>query len=336
MGAMTLCDQQHNLQSSAVHRGRHGHVAEEVEGVIRVHRDGRVERFPAVPEVPCTWALEPDVAAEDAVVDRSTRVWARFYVPKRPGRRPLLVYFHGGGFCVGSAAWACYHRFLARVASQAACVVMSVSYRLAPEHRLPAAYDDGVAAVKWAKQQASAGSGESGRWPGRCDFSRVFLGGDSAGGAVAHHVAARLGDNGLAGLLLIQPFFGGEERTASESAPGQPPGSILSLAASDTYWRLALPAGARRDHPWCNPLQAAGGASVGDPRLPPVLLFAAEMDILRDRNLDVGRAMRRTGRKVECVVNRGVGHAFQVLGSSAIAQEQTQDMMAHIKAFVNR
>ncbi|MQL76221.1 hypothetical protein Taro_008607 [Colocasia esculenta] len=333
--AVTFCDPHQNLQSSTAYRSSHGHVTEEIEGLIRVHKDGRVERFPVVPEVPCTWTPEPDVVCGDAVLDRSTRVWARFHVPKRPARRPLLIYFHGGGFSVGSAAWACYHRFLARVASQAGCVVMSVSYRLAPEHRLPAAFDDGVAAVKWAKQQASSGADEcSGWWRGRCDFSQVFLGGDSAGAAVAHHVAARLGGHGLRGVVLIQPFFGGEERTASERALGQQHGSVLSMAASDTYWRLALPVGAKRDHPWCNPLQAGGG--VEDPRLPAALVFAAEMDILRDRNVEVCRAMRRAGRRVECVVHSGVGHAFQVLNTSPIAQEQTQDMIAHIKAFMNR
>ena len=63
----------------------------------------------------------------------------------------------------------------------------------------------------------------------------------------------------LKGLILIQPFFGGEVRTDSEKGMAQSPGSALNLAASDSYWRLALPCGAKRDHPWCNPFGEVGG-----------------------------------------------------------------------------
>ncbi|TKV96992.1 hypothetical protein SEVIR_9G466600v4 [Setaria viridis] len=335
----------------------HGAVVEEIHGLIRVYKDGHVERLPAIPDVPCTWgATAPGapggVVARDAVVDRATGVWARLYAPMAAAttgaRLPVVVYFHGGGFCVGSAAWSCYHEFLAQLAARAGCAVMSVDYRLAPEHRLPAAFDDGLAAVRWLRHQAAvaatraAAPDELSWWRARCGFDRVFLMGDSAGANVAFHVAARLGQGHLGalhpvtvrGAVIVQPFFGGEARTASEKTMAQPPGSALTLPTSDCYWRLALPAGAGRDHPWCNPLSRAAPRLETLP-LPPVLVCVSEQDILRDRNLELCRAMRKAGKSVEQATYGGVGHAFQVLHNCHLSQPRTQEMLAHIKAFVS-
>ncbi|XP_047086101.1 probable carboxylesterase 17 [Lolium rigidum] len=331
----------------------HGAVVEEIHGLIRVHKDGHVERLPAIPDVPCTWgstAAGSGVLARDVVVDRATGVWARLYAPANaPSKVPVVVYFHGGGFCVGSAAWSCYHEFLAQLPAKAGCAVMSVDYRLAPEHRLPAAFDDGMAAVRWLRQQAGHGHGRSSAsdevawWRGRCRFDRVFLMGDSAGASIAFHVAARLGQGQLGGLtplcvkgaILIQPFFGGEARTASEKTTPQPPRSALSLATSDSYWRMALSAGSAggRDHPWCNPL-SRGAPRLETLPLPPVLVCVAEADILRDRNLELCRALRKSGKSVEQATYGGVGHAFQVLHNYHLSQPRTQEMLAHIRAFV--
>jgi acetyl esterase/lipase len=256
-----------------------------------------------------------------------------------------VVYFHGGGFCVGSAAWSCYHEFLAQLPARAGCAVMSVDYRLAPENRLPAAFDDGVAAVRWLRQQAScrsaaATSDELSWWRARCRFDRVFFMGDSAGASIAFHVAARLGQLGslaplsVRGAILIQPFFGGEAHTASEKTMPQPPRSALTLSTSDSYWRMALPAGATRDHPWCNPL-SRGAPRLETLPLPPVLVCISEADILRDRNLELCKAMRQAGKSVEQAMYGGVGHAFQVLHNYHLSQPRTQQMLAHIKAFVS-
>ncbi|XP_040378014.1 probable carboxylesterase 17 [Oryza brachyantha] len=329
--------------------GGHGHgaVVEEIHGLIRVYGDGYVERLPAIPDVPCTWgttALPGVVVARDVVVDRATGVWARLYAPAAAGRVPVVVYFHGGGFCVGSAAWSCYHEFLAKMAARAGCAVMSVDYRLAPENRLPAAFDDGVTAVRWLRQQAAICNGaisdELSWWRGRCRFDRVFLAGDSAGATIAFHVASRLSHLGaltpldVKGAILIQPFFGGEARTASEKTTTQPPGSALTLSTSDTYWRMSLPAGATRDHPWCNPVTGRGAPRLDALPLPSFLVCISEQDILRDRNLELCRALRKAGKSVEQATYGGVGHAFQVLNNYHLSQPRTQEMLAHIKAFV--
>jgi len=336
--------------------GGHGPVVEEIHGLLRVYKDGHVERPPAIPDVPCTWgATAPGapggVAARDVVVDRATGVWARLYAPVAAGAGgglPVVVYFHGGGFCIGSAAWSCYHEFLVQLAARAGCAVMSVDYRLAPEHRLPAAFDDGLAAVRWLRHQASLATGrgaapdEASWWRARCGFDRVFLMGDSAGANIAFHVAARLGQGHLGalsplavrGAVLVQPFFGGEARTASERTMPQPPRSALTLPTSDCYWRLALPAGAGRDHPWCNPLSRAAPRLEALP-LPPLLVCVSEADVLRDRNLELCRALRRAGKAVEQAVYGGVGHAFQVLHNCHLSQPRTQEMLENIRAFVS-
>lgn len=304
----------------------HGPVIEEIPGLIRLYKDGHVDRLPAVPEVPSSWSPEPDVSSRDAVISQQTGVWARVYSPRRQPPHSLLIYFHGGGFCVGSAAWRCYHEFLSKLASRTGCAIVSVNYRLAPQHRLPAAYDDGLAAVKWARQQSDLNS------------NRIYLSGDSAGATVAYNVAAQLTaytpPSYLKGLILIQPFFGGEARTSSEKNLTQPPKSALTLATSDCYWRLALPTGASRDHTCCNPI-GKRSANLEGLRLPPILMCVSEMDILKDRNLEVCVAMRRAGKSVEVKMYARVGHAFQVLNNYSMSQVRTQEMLGDVKAFVD-
>ncbi|KAL5995125.1 hypothetical protein ACLOJK_025183 [Asimina triloba] len=349
MGAISVNDKQTFAPRLLTSKDYNQRVlVEEVHGLLKVYKDGHVDRPPIVPAAPCSYAPVPAVASADVTVDHFSGIWARFYVPKQqqhhqPGNLlPLLIYFHGGGFCVGSASWRCYHEFLATLASEAGCLIMSVEYRLAPENRLPAAFDDGVAAVKWVQQQTASGAGaeEQRWWASRCNFSRVFLGGDSSGACLAYNAAARVGPANpkplcLKGMILIQPFFGGEARAASEKNMVQTSNSALSLAASDTYWRLALPVGANRDHPFCNPLCRAA-AKLEDLELPPTLVCVAEMDILKDRNVELCGAMKRAGKTLEMVVYSGVGHAFQILHNSPMSRPRTSDMISRLSSFINR
>nr|XP_043627212.1 probable carboxylesterase 6 [Erigeron canadensis] len=312
-------------------------LVEEIAGLIKVYKDGHVERPQVVPRVTCTLPLEFGVSCKDMVIDKITNVWARFYVPKCDRKLPLLAYFHGGGFCVGSAAWSCYHEFLALLASKVGCVIMSVDYRLAPENPLPAAYEDGQRALIWVKQQALNGSN---KFLKQCDFSNVFIAGDSAGGNIAHHVTLRLCANRaqikpltIKGNILIQPFMGGESRTSSETLLVQPRGSALNLVTSDTYWRLSLPKGANRDHPWCN-LGAKRSIKFDKTTYLPTMVCVSELDILKDRNMEFSGVLRNSGIEVEHVVYKGVGHAFHILDKSQVSQKQTQEMISHIKTFI--
>ncbi|XP_060214875.1 probable carboxylesterase 6 [Lycium barbarum] len=327
---------------------QHRVLLEEIEGLIKVYKDGHVERPQIVPNVTSKLPLELGVTSSDVIIDRFTNIWARLYVPKKlcqGNKLPLLIYFHGGGFCVGSASWICYHEFLAKLASIANCVIMSVNYRLAPENRLPAAYDDGVQTIAWLRQKVLSGANEDYLWLNKVNFSSIFLAGDSAGGNIAHNVAIRvcskLGDLKpitLKGTILIQPFFGGESRTYSEKCMAQPPRSALTSVSADIYWRLALPAGANQDHPWCNPIVNESIHLVDLRNIPGILVCISELDILKDRNLEYCATLNRVGNKkvVEYMMFKGVGHAFQVLNKSQVAQARTAELIARIKVFISR
>jgi len=314
-------------------------VVEEIKGLIKVHKDGYIERPNIVPCVTSDLSPKINVTSRDIIIDSVTNIWARFYVPNSNTKKlPLLVYFHGGGFCVGSAAWSCYHEFLAMLSSKVGCLIMSVNYRLAPENPLPAPYDDGLNALIWLKKQFlyQNESSEFEWWTKKCNFYNVFLGGDSAGGNIAYNVAKRvdscegtfLRPLNLNGLILIQPFFGGKERTLSEKCMA---GSALNIAASDTYWRLALPYGEDRDHPWCNPLVKMEELKL---LMMPMLVCISEMDILKDRNLEFCDALERIGKRVEYEVFKGVGHAFQILSKSQVSKTKVIQMMDLIKSFM--
>ncbi|PON71159.1 Alpha/beta hydrolase fold, partial [Parasponia andersonii] len=203
----------------------------------------------------------------------------------------------------GAYAWArppgaCYHEFLANLSTKANCIIISVNYRLAPENSLPSAYRDGFnALITWIKHQAQSSSTENKFW-----LSQMQL--------VKHVHGQR--QRWLKDTILIQPFFGGESRTGSEKYVGQPPNSALTLCASDTYWRLSLPLGANRDHPWCNPLAYINNGST---KLwsSAVMVCVSGTDLLRDRNLEFYNAVVSSGKKVEMVMYKALGHAFQIL-----------------------
>ncbi|KAI4339641.1 hypothetical protein MLD38_024558 [Melastoma candidum] len=330
MGALFL-DPRLSLGSCRSQPHQRREPVEEIKGLLKVYQDGSVERFPVIPLVSCV-ASSDGVTSKDVVIDDSSDLWARIYSPNVPGKLPLMVYFHGGGFCVGSAAWSCYHEFLANLALRAKCVVVSVNYRLAPENRLPAPYEDGVRTVVWIGQQALGGCNEHRWWLSQCNVSDTFLAGDSAGANIAHNVSLLISDRiitkvRIKGIVLIQPFFGGEARTNSEMT-NTAVNPVLTLSASDTYWRLSLPPGANRDHPWCNPQ-----ATMAVPR---VMVCVSETDILKDRNLQYIEAASKTGRRVEAAVYAGVGHGFQILNKSQLASTRTHEMISNIRDFINQ
>ncbi|CAL0329465.1 unnamed protein product [Lupinus luteus] len=339
----TISHRHHNTQVNNNTHHQRDFITEEIEGLIRVHRNGHVERPTIIPNV-SSITSSCGVTARDVIINKDTNLWARIYVPSINTKLvPLLVYFHGGGFCIGSAAWKCYHEFLTNLTSKASCVIVSVDYKLAPENPLPAAYDDGFNALMWVKREAhNVSSSVQKWWLSHCNLSCIFLAGDSAGANIAYNVATRLSISSgpstilnrlfLKGVILIQPFFGGDERTYSEKHSLQPPNSALTLSVSDTYWRLALPYGANRDHPYCNPIVAH--AKLRDIRIPSIMVCVSELDILKDRNLEFSNTLAKAGKKVEVVTYKGVGHAFQVLNNYQLSHSRTQEMISHITTFL--
>jgi acetyl esterase/lipase len=191
-----------------------------------LYKSGRVQRLMGTDTVTASTDPATGVASRDVVVDAARGLAARLYLPTTSllanctggGKLPLVVFYHGGGFVTESAFSPTYQRYLNALASKAGALVVSVDYRLAPEHRLPAAYDDAWAALRWAVRNARAEASEP--WLSRhADPARLFLVGDSAGGNIAHNMAIRAGREGLdvRGIALLDPYFWGKRPVPSET-----------------------------------------------------------------------------------------------------------------------
>jgi len=206
----------------------------------------------------------------------------------------LLLYFHGGGFILGSiglmdnvARELCHHT---------GAVVVSVEYRLAPEHPYPAGLDDCVAATRWAHAHA-AELGAAGR--------PVFVSGESAGGNLSGAVALRLRDAGdipLAGQILIYPATNGSSHESASFYEFD--GLVISRKAGQMYW-AAYSGGRDLDDDPCARLLSADVAG-----LPPALVLIAGCDLLRDDGRAYAALMRDGGVEVDEVGYPGQPHGF--------------------------
>ncbi|KAI3786915.1 hypothetical protein L1987_40994 [Smallanthus sonchifolius] len=156
----------------------------------------------------------------DVVVDPTRKLWFRVFVPTQYAVQdlPVMVFFHGCGYVTYSPDSVKYDHFCRKFARELPAVVVSVDYRLAPKNRHPAQLEDGLDVLKFLDTDQENRS----KWlPENANISCCFIAGDSAGGHITHHVAQRASQFHfqqlhVIGLVLLQPFFGGDERTDSE------------------------------------------------------------------------------------------------------------------------
>nr|AFK39163.1 unknown [Lotus japonicus] len=130
----------------------------EVPPYLQVHKNGTIERFAGTEVAPAGFDSETNVVSKDILIIPETGVTARFYYPNSAAKTtklPLVFYLHGGAFCISSPSDPLYHNPLNRLVAESNVVAVSVDYRLAPEHPLPAAYEDSWAALKWVASHAS-------------------------------------------------------------------------------------------------------------------------------------------------------------------------------------
>jgi acetyl esterase/lipase len=250
--------------------------------------NGTVTRLDIIPQSPPSPDpnLPTPALSKDLTINQSKHTWARIYLPhsKLKSKLPLIVFYHGGGFIFYSAASTYFHNFCANLANQTQSVVVSLEYRLAPEHRLPAAYDDSVEVLHWIKTSNDP-------WLTRhADYSRCYLMGESAGGNIAYNAGLRgasivdkIKPVNIKGLILIQPFFGGTKRTPSELRLEKD--LNLPLIVTDSMWNLSLPFGVDRDYVYSNPTVNGGGKILDKIRLFKwkVAVFGCDGDQLVDR-----------------------------------------------------
>jgi acetyl esterase len=220
---------------------------------------------------------------------------ARLYAPSQ-GRLPMLVYFHGGGFTIGSID---SHDTLCReLARLAHCAVVSVGYRLAPEYKFPVAFDDAWDAIQWlAKGLAS-----------HPPAPRLAVGGDSAGGTLAAYCAIRARDTGvpLCLQLLFYPGTAQDQSAPSHQRFGE--GLVLGHKDIDWFFDQFIPREERGDWRFA-PLNADDVEGVA-----PAWFGLAECDPLVDDGIAYADKLRLAGVPVDMEIYRGVTHGFIQMG----------------------
>lgn len=225
------------------------------------------------------------------------RLAARLYAPAAAPGLPVLLYFHGGGFTIGSIAT---HDILCRELGRlAGCAVVSLEYRLAPEHRFPVAHEDAWDATRWL----SAHGKELG-----VDPSRLALGGDSGGGTLAAACALEARDAGLpiALQLLFYPGVAAWQRADSHRRYGE--GLVLEQAHIEYFFRNYIDDAHREDWRFA-PLDSADVDGVA-----PAWFGMAECDPLFDDGLSYADKLRAAGVAVDLEIYRGVTHEFIKMG----------------------
>lgn len=224
----------------------------------------------------------------------------RIYTPRLTGESlPVLVWLHGGGHVVGSLD--SYDALSRQLALRADCIVVSVAYRLAPEHKFPAGVEDSFVALSWVACHAESLGG---------DPERIAIGGDSAGGnlaAVCAILSREVGFPRIRFQLLVYPRTAAWEDSAShrEFAEGYLLSRRTILWFHGHYLRSDED---RQDWRWA-PLDAPDLSG-----LPPALVIVAECDPLRDDGIAYAERLRREGSAVELTCYAGMVHPFFSMG----------------------
>ncbi len=223
----------------------------------------------------------------------------RVYTPEGSGPFPVLLYYHGGGWVIGNIATV--DAPCRALANGAQCVVVSVDYRLAPEHKFPAAADDCYAATRYVAEHAGDFN---------IDPSRLAVGGDSAGGNLAAVVALMAKDRGgpsIAYQLLIYPVTDHSYDTASYRDNAE--GYMLTKNGMEWFWNHYLSSPRDSRNPYASPLRAEKVAG-----LPPAMVITAEFDPLRDEGEAYAARLREAGVPVIMRRYDGMIHGFFQMG----------------------
>ena len=239
----------------------------------------------------------PVAAVRDvAIPTRGGPLPARIYTPPGPGPHSALVYFHGGGFvALGLDSHDGVCRYLC---AGSGSVVVSVDYRLAPEHRFPAAAEDALDATQWVADQAQALG---------VDRRRLVVGGDSAGGCLAAATAMHFRDTGgpaLAGQLLLYPVTDHPSGTP-DAYPRFGAGFGLTALAMHWFWDQYLATPEQAADPLASPLRMVNCAG-----LPPAYVLVAEYDVLRDEGEALARRLAQAGVPLRERCSAGMNHGF--------------------------
>jgi acetyl esterase len=285
-------------------------------------RKGRATVMPAVP--PFTWItgrVFSDVTREDTSFPARDghEVPLRVYRPAASrGPLPVVVYFHGGGWVLGSTRG--YDPLCTFLARAVGAVVVSVDYRLAPEHRAPKAVQDCVDSVRWLAEHADSLGG---------DASHLAVSGDSAGGNLSAIICQVVRDEGgptISHQALLYPSTDATKSQPSVMEHATAP--ILTLAKIDAFLDLYLgPDGLAATDPLVSPLWAASHAD-----LPPALIQTADLDPLRDEGRLYAERLAAAGVPVRHTNYVGVPHGFASFpGATTIGQQHRAELVSELR-----
>ncbi|KAI5650549.1 hypothetical protein M9H77_36554 [Catharanthus roseus] len=303
-------------------------VVTDLSPLLKVYKDGTVKRLFGSPFVPPSPEDSPTgVSSKDVQI--SSNVSARLYLPKIPDgsveKLPILIYFHGGGFCTESAFSLFFHRFLNLLVAESKVIAVSVEYRRPPEHLLPAAYEDSWAALNWVADKKDPWLLNHG------DSKKFYLGGDSAGGNIVHNILIRAGDEKLPSDLKIEgsfmtfPLFWGSKFEKSTERNDR------SLAYKS--WVLSYPSAPDGiDNPMINPLADKTGLSkMGCSKLF-VCVGDSKNDELREIcDLYVEELKKLDGFSVDLGVVEGEFPCFHIFDPSS---EKAQNLIKRLASFM--
>lgn len=243
----------------------------------------------------------------------------RVYTPSGEGPFPVLVFYHGGGWVICDLDT---HDSLCRsLANRASCVVVSVDYRLAPEHKFPAAVEDACAALQWVAHNARRING---------DPNRIAAGGDSAGGNLATVVSIMARDQNGPSIkyqLLIYPVT---DLSSSDLSVDRDRADGYFLTAADGEWfcEQYLNCAEDRLDPRVSPLLTPDLS-----RLPPALVITAEFDVLRDQGEAYAKRLRKAGVSAKCTRYKGMIHGFMTMdGLLDRARDGIEEASAALRA----
>jgi acetyl esterase len=281
----------------------------------RAERAAMIARFVPMPEY-------ASVAVDERKIPAGEReIAVRVYRPGVRGELPVVVFFHGGGFVMGTLDT--HGPYCRALSAEAGVIVVSVDYRLAPEHKFPAGVEDSLAATEWVLEHVGELGGDGGR---------VFVAGDSAGATMATVVALILRDRGeagrLAGQILLYPVAGYCD-PPTKSYVEMAEGYGLTRKGMEWLWGHYLNDQSEAKDFRAAPLMASSLAG-----LPRAFVVTAEYDVLRDEGQAYARRMEADGVDVTHEFALGMNHGFAASANEFPFLPQAKESLRRVAGWV--
>ena len=263
----------------------------------------------------------------------------RLYTPTRAAasrqKRPMVVYIHGGGFCILDARMIAYDMFLMEVCHRLDIYILSINYRMSPEHTYPVPMEDAYRALTWLGEPVSQTPDNV---PVEADRNQIVVMGDSAGGNLTAVLSMLYRDRSPKGVRIVHqipiyPAFHKRPRTPCRLHPSMEFAPVLSRQAMEDFERYYRPTGISETDFARLPYVCCEHDPHGLQNLPPTTGIVAGQDILRDEGVSYFRALERAGARVEWRQWDAAVHGFMSL-PGALQQNATDYIISRIETVV--